>query len=223
LLESAPASAVKIAVLHHHVMQVRKGEDGPDYSILSDARDLLEMFRDTGVCAVIHGHGHRPFMESIGESHLAIVGAGSVGAAGQALPDEQRNTAHVIVMDRDASGDVVGVVRSTEYSRADNRWVVESLLGVHTYDAPRVYYIGARTKARLQEAVLGILSAAREKGAVYVKEYRQHAGLGDLDATALVEEVRRYVELLTTAEYSVIERAGGEDVQVHFEGQLHDA
>ena len=108
---SAPRGQLKFVVLHHHLMPVGPviiPDEKKPVSLCLDASELISEFQSQGFHFVLHGHGHIPFVGTVGTvarvgDHLAqnrlmsstlppkpmyVVGCGSSGARRERLPDQ---------------------------------------------------------------------------------------------------------------------------------------
>lgn len=106
-------SRIRIGMVHHHLrnFSLPKPSDR-DYSIASNGEDLIDLLRKYHFDFIVHGHRHH--------SHFAgralpmpILSAGSFSAILEtSLAQLTTNQFHVVEIQRDASRDVVGFVRS---------------------------------------------------------------------------------------------------------------
>jgi len=98
-------SAVRIAVLHHHLVPVTWIEPhltDKQFSLTLDAESLQSRLLDAGFTLVLHGHQHQPFLRllsapTLKQQHcLLVAGAGSAGAGREKLGDGRRNHFQVV-------------------------------------------------------------------------------------------------------------------------------
>lgn len=112
-----PRDELRIALVHHHLMPVNFIEDiewkDKRVSIMLDAEGVLRSLMFAGVRMILHGHQHQPFASDVRRivngfvdpfegkeralnSHIAIIGGGSVGVERKHLNIVGRNTYNII-------------------------------------------------------------------------------------------------------------------------------
>lgn len=131
------AQPLKVVVLHHHVLPMRREVDPPDYSVLNDAFELTKLLEQHDVQLVIHGHQHRPWIHTQA-SQMIVVGAGTT-TAWHRLPPETRGAFHIVVAEtlteRRLSGRVhTRVLKSTQGWRAPS-YTSDGLVGNKPFGA----------------------------------------------------------------------------------------
>jgi predicted phosphodiesterase len=123
-----PQNELRIALVHHHLMPVNFIEDiewkDKRVSIMLDAEGVLRSLMFAGVRMILHGHQHQPFASDVRRivngfvdpfegkecalnSHIAIIGGGSVGVERKYLNIVGRNSYNII--DLACEGDRVNV------------------------------------------------------------------------------------------------------------------
>ncbi len=99
--------AVRILVIHHHLLPVTWIGDRPDNyptSITIDAPAIIAWAQEHGFAAILHGHQHQTFLSTFhfpGRPHgpLIISGAPSLGANRDALPNNGRNGYQILTVE----------------------------------------------------------------------------------------------------------------------------
>jgi 3',5'-cyclic AMP phosphodiesterase CpdA len=125
LLTTAPKDSLKIVALHHHITPLGRAGDDPDFSLLADARDLIDILRDNFVNLVIHGHQHRPGFEHLDGrlAPISLLAAGSATAHLAALnPSDTQNAFHVVLFDDIGADSAHGQIHSRVFSHTRG-WV----------------------------------------------------------------------------------------------------
>jgi hypothetical protein len=102
----SPVRALRVVVLHHHVLPVAEAERavaGGNYSMVLDAERLSRWLVRHRVDLVLHGHQHQPFSVTITRAELLddkpparhtfrVLGMGSTGVAARHLGAIAKNT-----------------------------------------------------------------------------------------------------------------------------------
>lgn len=106
--KNADTNAVRILVLHHHLLPITYSETPRKdytYSITLDVGRINEFVSQYGIKLVLHGHGHKNYYakfsaEEDKEFHH-IIGLGSTGAIKEDLTDGTNNMFGVIMIEKD--------------------------------------------------------------------------------------------------------------------------
>lgn len=123
-----PTDSTRVCLLHHHPIQYTNPlPDDVDFSVMSNAENLLSVLAQHRFDILVHGHRHSPrvLTYSVNGSHpLVIVGAGSFSARlDSRWAGLVNNQFHVVRVDgRSSQGCVKGQVESWAYI-ASSGWV----------------------------------------------------------------------------------------------------
>ena len=95
------SSKVKIVLLHHHPCDYPYPNIVPDFSLLEEGSELIQLCGEMGMDLVIHGHRHHPKAVTKNETNwvkpVSFICAGSLSVmAGERLRGEIPNTFHFI-------------------------------------------------------------------------------------------------------------------------------
>ena len=119
---------VKLFITHHHMIQFSNAISHiPDYSIMNNAGNLLDLLASKGFDMIIHGHKHEPHItinQVEGAHPLVFLCAGSFSAIlDQKLEGVVQNSFHVVnFQDRDKETDyILGTVRNFFYNHI-HKW-----------------------------------------------------------------------------------------------------
>jgi len=112
LIGAAADKVPRVVVLHHHVTPMGRNVDAPDYSLLQDAADFLEVVSAGDVRLVLHGHQHRPYLRELTHpgATAVVLGAGSTAVDYKELPHESLHSLHVVHVDEISGATVRGRV-----------------------------------------------------------------------------------------------------------------
>ena len=93
---------IKILLIHHHVSQL-PGLDHAETSMVQDAQELHHVLEETGQWLIVHGHKHRPYIQTVsggGDAPIAFSSA-SFGAnlGGTDFAGQVQNQFHVLELE----------------------------------------------------------------------------------------------------------------------------
>ena len=104
---------VKIFVTHHHLTNLSLPiPDDPDFSIATNANEIIELLKEMKFDLIIHGHRHHPFFDD-NLFRLPILCAGSFSAEIDTKWNGKiQNQFHLIEIDDRTNGHVQGYIKS---------------------------------------------------------------------------------------------------------------
>lgn len=117
----------KLAVIHHHLVNLPYPTPSPDISTLEEGANLLSAFSEIGIDIVIHGHRHHPIIHTTTQTGwskpLTFICAGSFGVDASHRSNGQiPNTLHYLdIQGRAPNGAAFGKVHTFEQASPD-RW-----------------------------------------------------------------------------------------------------
>ena len=111
---------IRVAALHHHLIPVEPimhlPQQGKNFSLVTDASDVLRTLYQKNFAVIMHGHQHQPYCADIRlhgldrATAMSVVGTGSIGAQRSALGTIARNHYNIVEISTSSKGTVVRVI-----------------------------------------------------------------------------------------------------------------
>ena len=108
-----PADKLKIFVIHHHLTNIPLPiPEDPDYSLATNAHEMIRLLQDFKFDFIIHGHRHHPHFDTM-VNGLPILCSGSFSAEIDTKWNGKiQNQFHLLEFDRKDNNSTRGVIKS---------------------------------------------------------------------------------------------------------------